>query len=49
MLALDVVTNSGTVKDERQLKTDFAKLKSGGVSGVMLDVWWGIVETSPKT
>ncbi|KAL7718947.1 Beta-amylase [Entamoeba marina] len=47
MLPLDIVTSSG-LNDKSQIASDFAKLKSAGVSGVMCDVWWGLVETSPK-
>ncbi|EKE37411.1 hypothetical protein ENUP19_0194G0028 [Entamoeba nuttalli] len=48
MLPLDVVTSNG-LNNKNQLKKDFSKLKSGGVAGVMGDVWWGLVETSPKS
>ena len=48
MLPLDAVTSSG-VNNYDQLKADFQKLKSIGVAGVMSDIWWGLVETSPKT
>nr|BAN42184.1 beta-amylase, putative [Entamoeba invadens] len=48
MLPLDVVGSSG-LTNSAQLKNDFTKLKSGGVAGVMTDVWWGLVETSAKS
>ena len=48
MLPLDAVTSSG-VNNYNQLKTDFKKLKSIGVAGVMSDIWWGLVETSSKS
>eukprot|EP01105_Mastigella_eilhardi_P007034 TRINITY_DN18502_c0_g1_i1.p1 TRINITY_DN18502_c0_g1~~TRINITY_DN18502_c0_g1_i1.p1 ORF type:complete len:464 (-),score=105.22 TRINITY_DN18502_c0_g1_i1:743-2113(-) len=47
MLPLDVVTAQG-VTDVSQLQRDLAKLKQGGVDGVMGDVWWGLVEQQPQ-
>eukprot|EP01105_Mastigella_eilhardi_P006762 TRINITY_DN18303_c0_g1_i1.p1 TRINITY_DN18303_c0_g1~~TRINITY_DN18303_c0_g1_i1.p1 ORF type:complete len:458 (-),score=123.58 TRINITY_DN18303_c0_g1_i1:94-1443(-) len=47
MLPLDYVDFNG-IKDASQLLKDLQKLKSGGVDGVMADVWWGLVELSPK-
>lgn len=44
MLPLTQVDASGLVGKE-QLATDLAKLKSGGVTGVMTDIWWGLVES----
>eukprot|EP01117_Protostelium_nocturnum_P009400 TRINITY_DN3353_c0_g1_i1.p1 TRINITY_DN3353_c0_g1~~TRINITY_DN3353_c0_g1_i1.p1 ORF type:complete len:461 (-),score=129.05 TRINITY_DN3353_c0_g1_i1:22-1404(-) len=50
MLPLDTVSRDGIVKDPNGLLAQFKKLKSGGVDGVMLDFWWGIVERSePQT
>eukprot|EP00698_Gefionella_okellyi_P012059 TRINITY_DN3220_c0_g1_i2.p1 TRINITY_DN3220_c0_g1~~TRINITY_DN3220_c0_g1_i2.p1 ORF type:complete len:415 (-),score=75.70 TRINITY_DN3220_c0_g1_i2:1163-2407(-) len=48
MLQLDVVNANCTLKDPAKLETQFQQLKTGGVTGVMLDVWWGIVEQSPQ-
>ncbi|KAL7718677.1 Beta-amylase [Entamoeba marina] len=48
MLPLDVINSYG-IQDRPQLVKDLDKLKSAGVVGVMGDVWWGLVETSPKT
>jgi len=48
MLPLDVVTSNG-LNNKNQLKKDFEQMKSGGVSGVMCDIWWGLVETSAKS
>ncbi|KAL7721459.1 Beta-amylase [Entamoeba marina] len=47
MMALDVVNSNG-ISNRGQLQNDFSKIKSGGVAGVMSDIWWGLVETSPK-
>jgi len=47
MMPLDVVNSNG-VNNKEQLRKDLNKLKSGGVAGVMCDVWWGLVETSPR-
>eukprot|EP01106_Pelomyxa_sp_JSP_P015975 TRINITY_DN571_c0_g2_i1.p1 TRINITY_DN571_c0_g2~~TRINITY_DN571_c0_g2_i1.p1 ORF type:complete len:465 (-),score=122.70 TRINITY_DN571_c0_g2_i1:152-1504(-) len=48
MMPLDMITSNG-VTNPAQLQADLAKLKSGGVDGVMSDVWWGLVELSPKS
>nr|BAN41649.1 beta-amylase precursor, putative [Entamoeba invadens] len=48
MLPLDTVNSNG-LANQGQLTNDFSKIKSGGVVGVMSDIWWGLVETSPKT
>jgi beta-amylase len=44
MLQLDIVTNQRTVNNPSQLLSQMQQLKSGGVSGVMLDMWWGLIE-----
>eukprot|EP00768_Dysnectes_brevis_P001534 gnl/Dysnectes_brevis/1405_a1584_3085.p1 GENE.gnl/Dysnectes_brevis/1405_a1584_3085~~gnl/Dysnectes_brevis/1405_a1584_3085.p1 ORF type:complete len:455 (+),score=141.98 gnl/Dysnectes_brevis/1405_a1584_3085:38-1366(+) len=44
MLRLDTVNMDGTLNDENSLRHDLSQLASGGVDGVMVDVWWGIVE-----
>ncbi|KAK2943044.1 putative Beta-amylase 3, chloroplastic [Blattamonas nauphoetae] len=47
MLPLDTVSNSG------YLNTDIfpmlEKLRDANVNGIMVDVWWGITEPTPKT
>ena len=43
MLPLTTVDQHG-VSDPQTLSKDLAKLKSGGITGVMTDVWWGLVE-----
>ena len=43
MLPLTQVDEHG-LNDPTTLKADLAKLKSGGITGVMTDVWWGLVE-----
>ncbi|ELP90316.1 beta-amylase, putative [Entamoeba invadens IP1] len=48
MLPLDVVTSQG-IRNPEQLQNDLNKIKSSGVVGVMSDIYWGLVETSPKT
>lgn len=46
MLPLDTVTSKGFTNQD-QFRKDFQKLKDAGLSGVMSDVWWGIVEQQP--
>ena len=49
MLPLNVVTNDGEVNDPETLENGLRALKDVGVEGVMIDVWWGIVERAgPK-
>lgn len=43
MLPLTQVNEYG-VDDPQTLKADLAKMKAGGVTGVMTDMWWGLVE-----
>ncbi|KAL7717720.1 Beta-amylase [Entamoeba marina] len=47
MLPLDLVNSNGLANRD-QLKSDFEKIKQSGSTGVMCDIWWGLVETSPK-
>ena len=44
MLPLNVVTNDGEVNDPEALERGLRALSEIGVEGVMIDVWWGIVE-----
>jgi len=48
MLPLDTVNIDGTLKNETELRLDLEKIASGGVAGIMTDVWWGIAEQNPK-
>jgi len=48
MLPLDTVNTDGTLKNATQLQLWFKQLASGGVAGVMTDVWWGVVEPQPQ-
>lgn len=44
MLPLDTVTLAGKLNHKRALTAGLRALRSVGVTGVMVDVWWGIVE-----
>lgn len=44
MLPLDTVNMSNSICRPRAIRASLAALKSAGVEGVMMDVWWGIVE-----
>ncbi|XP_057830356.2 beta-amylase 1, chloroplastic [Cryptomeria japonica] len=44
MLPLDIVTHMNTVHKPERTMENLKALKSIGVEGVMMDVWWGIVE-----
>ena len=45
MLPLDSINpSSSTVNRRRAMDASLRALKSAGVEGVMMDVWWGIVE-----
>ena len=45
MMPLDTVKKCGTALNRRRaVQASLAALKSAGVEGVMVDVWWGIVE-----
>jgi len=46
MLPLDSVSIANTLNHTRALNAGLRALKSIGVEGVMIDVWWGIVEGS---
>ncbi|CAH9126266.1 unnamed protein product [Cuscuta epithymum] len=49
MLQLGVVTAENTFPNKANLETQLKKLKSGGCDGIMVDVWWGIIEAkAPK-
>ncbi|BBM97603.1 beta-amylase [Marchantia polymorpha subsp. ruderalis] len=44
MLPLDSVNMNNTVNRKRAMNAGLLALKSAGVEGIMMDVWWGIVE-----
>ncbi|KAL2653369.1 hypothetical protein R1flu_021497 [Riccia fluitans] len=44
MLPLDSVNMNNSVNRKRAMNAGFLALKSAGVEGIMMDVWWGIVE-----
>ncbi|XP_061343944.1 beta-amylase 3, chloroplastic-like [Gastrolobium bilobum] len=44
MLPLDTVTMGGNLNKPRAMNASLMALKSAGVEGVMVDVWWGLVE-----
>ncbi|KAM7275429.1 hypothetical protein ACFE04_017295 [Oxalis oulophora] len=49
MLPLEVITNDNVLANRDKLERQLKKLREAGVDGVMLDVWWGIVESKgPK-
>ncbi|KAE8075763.1 hypothetical protein FH972_014451 [Carpinus fangiana] len=49
MLPLGVVTVDNALEDKEGLEKQLKELRAAGVDGVMVDVWWGIVESQgPK-
>jgi beta-amylase len=44
MLPLDSVTSKHTVNRRKAMDASLMALKSAGVEGVMVNVWWGLVE-----
>ncbi|RDX77647.1 Beta-amylase, partial [Mucuna pruriens] len=48
MLPLGVVTDDNVLEDKVGLKNKLKELHAAGVDGVMVDVWWGIVESKPQ-
>ncbi|KAG6664598.1 beta-amylase 1, chloroplastic-like [Carya illinoinensis] len=44
MMPLDSVTMNNTVNRRKAMNASLQALKSAGVEGVMMDVWWGLVE-----
>ncbi|KAA8527837.1 hypothetical protein F0562_035294 [Nyssa sinensis] len=44
MMPLDSVTMGNTVNRRKAMNVSLQALKSAGVEGVMMDVWWGLVE-----
>ncbi|KAA8526472.1 hypothetical protein F0562_008325 [Nyssa sinensis] len=49
MLPLEVITIDNVLKNKDMLEKQLKELRAAGVDRVMLDVWWGIVESKgPK-
>ncbi|KAA8524566.1 hypothetical protein F0562_010989 [Nyssa sinensis] len=49
MLQLGVVTVDNVFQDPESLEKQLKELRAASVDGVMVDVWWGIVESKgPK-
>ncbi|CAL5211797.1 unnamed protein product [Lathyrus oleraceus] len=49
MLPLGVVSVDNVLEDPEGIKEKLVKLRAAGVDGVMVDVWWGIIEKNgPK-
>lgn len=44
MMPLDTVTNNIALNNAAQIASNLNAIKSTGAAGVMLDVWWGLVE-----
>ncbi|OEL14559.1 Beta-amylase 1, chloroplastic [Dichanthelium oligosanthes] len=46
MMPLDTVKTCGTALNRRRaVQASLAALKSAGIEGIMVDVWWGVVES----
>lgn len=46
---LGVISNDYVIEDEAGLEKQLKELSAAGVDGVMVDVWWGLVESKgPK-
>eukprot|EP00899_Mesostigma_viride_P006961 jgi/Mesvir1/16266/Mv08512-RA.1 len=45
MLPLDVISPQRKLSDPNLLRSQLMALRSAGVDGVMVDVWWGLVES----
>nr|POF03082.1 beta-amylase 1, chloroplastic [Quercus suber] len=43
MMPLDSVTMNNVVNRRKAMNTNLQALKSVGVEGIMMDVWWGLV------
>lgn len=44
MMPLDSVTWNHTINRKKAMNASLQALKSAGVEGIMMDVWWGLVE-----
>ena len=47
-LPLTVISNNNEVVDPEGLANSLQQLKSAGVTGIMGDTWWGLVEQAPQ-
>ena len=48
MAPLDVINEEGKPSYINKFNKWCEELKEGGVDGIMIDVWWGLVEKTPK-
>ncbi|XP_055962496.1 beta-amylase isoform X2 [Mercurialis annua] len=49
MLPLGVVTAENVFQGKDEMEKQLTKLKDGGIDGIMVDVWWGVIEAKgPK-
>lgn len=48
MLPLDSISSCNSFSRPRAFRASLSALRSAGVEGVMVDVWWGIVEQKPR-
>lgn len=46
MLPLDVISVHNVFRDQDKCEKQFKELREAGVDGIMVDVWWGIVEAN---
>ena len=44
MMSLDSMTTENAMNRRKAMNIEMAMLKSAGEEGVMIDVWWGLVE-----
>lgn len=49
MMPLDVVSDGGVLQDPNEVHRQLALLKEANATGVMVDIWWGLVEREPLT
>jgi len=49
MAPLDLLNENQEFKDKNKIVSWLKKCQQGGIDGIMVDVWWGLTETSPKT
>lgn len=42
---MGVITNDNVLEDKDKLESQLKELKAAGVDGVMVDIWWGIIES----
>jgi beta-amylase len=43
---LDTISEGGYLKDKDKINNWAKELKNGNIDGIMIDVWWGIVQRS---